>query len=112
MNMLVDQQASFLENIQTLTQTITQSNNATRKRAQPRAAAVQGDIDDPNAMDVDVDAADAEGEDGDDESEPLPVVSPGRKKRWKLTSLPKRRTQEENALKVLIPRYIPLSSHN
>ena len=60
---------------------------------QPRRAAPSKDTD---AMDVDDEA----NGDADDESEPLPVKLPRRKRPFKLTSLPVRRSIEENALKV------------
>ena len=55
---------------------------------------------DADAMEVDNEGGGAEGADADDESEPLPVKLPRRKKAFKLTSLPVRRSEEENALKV------------
>ena len=94
---LVDQQTNFFANMQNLTEVLVAGRGANdrARRQGGRQATAQ---DDGDAMDVD---ADPEGGDlADDEQEPLPVRIPGKKKPFKLTSLPVRRDSDENSLKV------------
>lgn len=92
---LVDQNKTFttsLDKFSEVMDKIVSGGGINAGRPRPAASSAR----DADAMEVDEEA----GDEADDESEPLPVKLPRRKKPFKLTSLPARRSLEENALKV------------
>ena len=95
MGTLVDQNKTFTTSLDKFSEVMDKfvSGGGVNTRQGRRAASSARNAD---AMEVD----EEQGEEADDESEPLPVKLPRRKKPFKLTSLPVRRSLEENTLKV------------